>query len=276
MQGPSTFDSRTKARSLAFLFAAGALVGILTIDFPHERTIQAGPVLAVSAVSLALALACLWIDTRLSEPLLHGGLALVTVILTLLVHFTEQSTLYPLIYMWPALYAFYFFSTTAALAHLALIGVAYGTVLSIDDTMEATIRLLLVLGTPLVVGLLISRLLATMREGMQRSARQERALRSSERRTRLIVDSARDGFISTDAQGACSTSTRPPSRCSDARARRCSGVRFRSSAFRRRSTRGSTSADGHCSRARARTAPGTSLCTCRSTAPTEPGCSRRR
>jgi PAS domain S-box-containing protein len=201
MPGPSTFDSRTKARSLAFLFAAGALVGILTVDFPHQPTIDAGPVLAVAAVSLACALACLRVDARLSEPFLHGGLAVVTVILSLLVHFTQQSTLYPLIYMWPALYAFYVFSTPAALAHLALIGAAYGTVLTIDHTMDATIRLLLVLGTPLVIGLLISRLLATMREGMQRSARQERALRSSEQRTRLIVDSARDGFISTDAQG---------------------------------------------------------------------------
>jgi PAS domain S-box-containing protein len=201
MQGPSTFDSRTKARSLAFLFAAGALVGILTVDFPHQATIDAGPVLAVAAISLALALACLWIDARLSEPFLHAGLALVTVILSLLVHYTKEATLYPLVYMWPALYAFYFFSTPAALAHLALIGAAYGTVLTIDDTMDATIRLLLVLGTPLVIGLLISRLLVTMREGMQRSARQERALRSSERRTRLIVDSARDGFISTDALG---------------------------------------------------------------------------
>jgi PAS domain S-box-containing protein len=117
------------------------------------------------------------------------------------VHYAEQTALYPLIYMWPALYAFYFFSTPAALAHLAFVGAAYGTVLIIDDTMNATIRLVLVLGTPLVIGLLISRLLGKMREGIQRSARQERALRSSERRTQLIVDSARDGFISTDAQG---------------------------------------------------------------------------
>ncbi len=201
MQGPSTFDSRTKARSLAFLFAAAGLVGILTVAFPHQDSLSVGPVLTVAAVSLALALACLRIGERISEPLLHGGLALVTLSLSLLVHYTEQATLYPLIYMWPALYAFYVFSTPNALAHLAFIGAAYGTVLAIDDTMDATIRLVLVLGTPLVIGLLISRLLGKMREGMARMARQERALRSSERRTRLIVDSARDGFISTDAQG---------------------------------------------------------------------------
>ena len=201
MQGPSTFDSRTKARSLAFLFAAGALVGILTVAFPHEESVASGHVLLVAAVSLALALACLRIGARSSESLLHAGLAAVTAILSLVVHYTDQSALYPLIYMWPALYAFYFFSTPGALAHLALIGAAYGTVLAIDDARDATIRLVLVLGTPLVIGLLISRLLGKMREGLARSEHQERALRSSERRTRLIVDSARDGFISTDARG---------------------------------------------------------------------------
>jgi PAS domain S-box-containing protein len=201
MQGPATFDSTTKARSQAFLFAAAALVGFLTVVFPHQKSVAVGPVIAVAAVALALALACLRVSGLISEPLLHGGLATVTVLLSLLVHYAEQAALYPLIYMWPALYAFYFFSTSAALAHLVLVGVAYGTVLWIDDTMDATIRLVLVLGTPLVIGLLISRLLGQMRAGMQRSERQERALRSSERRTRLIVDSARDGFISTDAQG---------------------------------------------------------------------------
>ena len=55
MQGPSTFDSRTKARSLAFLFAAGALVGVLTVAFPHEDNDAERPVLLVAAVSLVLA-----------------------------------------------------------------------------------------------------------------------------------------------------------------------------------------------------------------------------
>jgi PAS domain S-box-containing protein len=201
MQGPSTFDSRTKARSLAFLYDAAALVGVLTVAFPHDDSTVVEPVLAISAASIWLALAYLRIGSRCSAALLHAGLAVVTVLVSLLVHYTQPEALYPLIYMWPALYAFYFFSTPAALAHLAFIGAAYGTVLSVDDTMNATIRLVLVLGTPLVVGLLISRLLENLRAGLARSVRQERALRSSEQRTRLIVDSARDGFISTDEDG---------------------------------------------------------------------------
>jgi PAS domain S-box-containing protein len=195
------FDRRTKARSLAFLFAAGALVSVLTIALPEGQTTTTWVVLATGACSLALAAVFLRWAGAISERFLHAALALVTIILSLVIHYTQQTGLYPLIYMWPALYGFFFFSTWKAVAHLAFIGVAYATVLYVDDTADTTVRLVLVLGTPLVVGLLISRLLGFVRAGMERSARQERALRSSERRTRLIVDSARDGFISTDAEG---------------------------------------------------------------------------
>ena len=200
MRAHAMFDTRTKARSLAFLYVAGALICVLTVLLPHMASLEERPLIVLAVLALAPAL-FLRFTPRVSDGLVHLALAAVTVLLTFVIHYTHNTTLYALIYTWPALYAFYFFSTPAALGHLAFIGAAYATVLSIDDTMDATIRLVLVLGTPLVVGLLISRLLAVMRAALERSERQERELRSGERRTRLIVESARDGFISTDAQG---------------------------------------------------------------------------
>jgi len=201
MRAHAMFDTRTKARSLAFLYGAAALICVLTVLLPNVASVEERSVLVLAALSLALALVFLRFAAQVSDGLVHLALAGVTVILSLVIHYTHNATLYALIYTWPALYAFYFFSTPAAIGHLAIIGAAYAIVLRIDDTMDATIRLVLVLGTPLVVGLLISRLLGVMRATLERSARQEQALRSSERRTRLIVDSARDGFISADAQG---------------------------------------------------------------------------
>jgi PAS domain S-box-containing protein len=201
MRAHAMFDSRTKARSLAFLYAAGALTCVLTVLLPHAGPVRERSVLVLAALSLALSLVFLRFAGKVSEALVHVSLAAVTALLSLVIHYTHDATLYALIYMWPALYAFYFFSTPAALAHLAFIVAAYATVLRIDEPMNAKMSLVLVLGTPLVVGLLISRLLGHVRAGIDRSARQERALRSSERRTRLIVDSAHDGFISTDAEG---------------------------------------------------------------------------
>jgi PAS domain S-box-containing protein len=201
MRAHAMFDTRTKARSLAFLYGAGALICVLAVLLPHLVSLEERSMLVLAALSLALAVVFLRFAAQVSGAIVHIALAAVTVILSLVIHYTHNTTLYALIYTWPALYAFYFFSTPVALAHLAFIGSAYAVVLRIDDTMDASIRLVLVLGTPLVVGLLISRLLGGMQSALERSARQERALRSSERRTRLIVDSARDGFISTDPQG---------------------------------------------------------------------------
>jgi PAS domain S-box-containing protein len=195
------FDTRTKARSLAFLYGAGALICTLTILLPHMVEVEERSVLVLAMVSLGLTLVFLRFADHVSDTVVHLALGAVTVILSLVIHYTHNTTLYALIYTWPALYAFYFFSTPAALGHLALIGTAYAIVLRIDETTDATIRLVLVLGTPLVVGLMISRLLGVVRSTLDRGAHQERALRSSERRTRLIVDSARDGFISTDEHG---------------------------------------------------------------------------
>ena len=200
--GHSMFDSRTKARSLAFLFSASALAGVLAVILPADTPVADATVLALAGLSVLIAIALLRFGARLSDPLWHVTLATFTIVLSLLVHFTHQETLFALIYMWPALFAFYFLQWRAAIAHLAFIGASYAFVLSAeDDAVGITVRLVLVLGTPLVVGVIISRLLGGLRAGIQRSARQEQALRSSEQRTRLIVESARDGFLSTDAEG---------------------------------------------------------------------------
>ena len=200
--GHSMFDSRTKARSLAFLFSASALAGVIAVVLPSDTPVTEATVLALAGLSVLIASTLLRFGDQISDSLWHVTLASFTIVLSLLVHFTHQETLFALIYMWPALFAFYFFQWRAAIAHLAFIGASYAIVLSAeDDAVGITVRLVLVLGTPLVVGVIISRLLGGLRAGMQRSAHQEQALRSSEQRTRLIVESARDGFLSTDAEG---------------------------------------------------------------------------
>ena len=73
-----------------------------------------------------------------------------TVILSFANYYTGTSALYPLLYTWTALYAFYFFGLRAALAHVAFIGLSYAVVLAIQDPMSPAIRWLLAVGTPLI------------------------------------------------------------------------------------------------------------------------------
>ena len=61
------------------------------------------------------------------------------------------------------------------------------------------LRWLLAVGTPAVTGLLIARLLAGLRTEAAAAEARTRELRQSESRTRLLLDTAPDAFVSIDA-----------------------------------------------------------------------------
>ena len=100
---------------------------------PVETQVEERTVLAVAALALACGFVLLRYGMWISDPMWHLALAGATVVLSVMVHFTHQITLYALLYMWPALYAFFFFSWAAAIAHLAFIGAAYAMVLSLQE-----------------------------------------------------------------------------------------------------------------------------------------------
>ena len=195
------FDLGVKARSLAYLFLAGAGLGVLTLVFPHSDLVRDRELVILAAVATALSVVMYVLADRLKEWQLHAFLATGTVILTLANYFVEATVLYPVMYTWTALYAFYFFRLPVALAHVALIAVGYGIVMIVIEPDSAVIRWLLAVGTPLIAGLLISRLLMRLRsEGLSAEER-ARAVQRSEARTRLVLDSAPDAFVAIDPDG---------------------------------------------------------------------------
>ena len=118
---------------------------------------------------------------------------------------TSATSLYPLLYTWTALYAFYFFALGVALAHVGFIALCYGVLLVIQDPASPIVRWLLAVGTPVVAGLLISRLLERTGVDVSTGEQRERALRQSEARTRLVLDSAPDAFVTLDRDGIITT-----------------------------------------------------------------------
>jgi PAS domain S-box-containing protein len=195
------FDRRTKARSLAFLFTAGAALGLATLAFPHEEGVEEGKLVVLAGIAVAIA-AVLYIQAdRVRDWQIHLALAAGTLILTVANHWTDHTALYSIIYSWTALYAFYFFDLRAALGQVAFIGLAYAVLLAIDEPSSAVVRWLLAVGTPTVAGLLISNLLSRVREEASLGGVRERALQESEARTRLILDSAPDAFFAFDGDG---------------------------------------------------------------------------
>jgi PAS domain S-box-containing protein len=197
-QLPGLFDVRVKARSIAYLFATGATLGLLTLAFPHSSEVRDVPlvILACSAYGIA---AAIWANVeRLREWHIHLVLVAGTVIISLANYYAGPSTLYPLLYMWTALYAFYFFRLREAFAHMMFLAVSDGLVLAVQDADSVIVRWLLAVGTPLVAGLLISRLLGRLHA-------HARELSQSEERTRLVLDTAPDAFVALDRDGVITT-----------------------------------------------------------------------
>ena len=185
---PELFDLGVKARSLAYLFGAGAAVGVLTLVLPHTREVDEQAVLALVIAALALG-ALLYLNAaRLGEWHLHVFVAVGTAMVSLANLAVGMTLLYPLLYSWTALFSFYFFRMRAALVQLGWIGVNYAVVLAIQD--GPVLRWPLAVGTPAVTGLLMARLLSGLRREAAEAEARTLELRQSEARTRLLLDTS--------------------------------------------------------------------------------------
>ena len=120
-------------------------------------------------------------------------------IISLANYYAGPSTLYPILYTWTALYAFYFFPMREALAQMVFLALAYAVVLAVQDADMVVVDWLLAVGTPAVAGILIARLLAGHPAPRAASCAQ------SEERTRLVLDTAPDAFITLDRDGCITT-----------------------------------------------------------------------
>jgi PAS domain S-box-containing protein len=198
---PELFELSVKARSLAYLYVLGATLALLTLALPHADEFREAPIAIVAGIALSIGAGVYLRADRIEEWQLHGILAVATVLVALANHYAGTTVLYPLLFTWGALYAFYFFELRAALVHLALVGVAYAVVLASQDPVSPAILWLLAVGTPAVFGLLISRLLDRLRGEAGSADQRARALRQSESRTRLVLDSAPDAFVAIDRDG---------------------------------------------------------------------------
>ena len=135
-------DGRTAVHLGASLFAGGALITILAIALPHPAEVDEAGYWAMAAVQL------LFVALLLVKPRGRGDRALpalVTfagiVLVSLAVYFNGERHGGPALfneffYVWPALYAGYFFTPRWLAAALAATAGAYGVVLLAIDISE--------------------------------------------------------------------------------------------------------------------------------------------
>lgn len=185
--GSGLTDVRLRARSLAAGLAAMASALFLTLALPRDPAIHDVQVALLGGVLLGLAAFVFRFGVRLRARALAVVVVATTVVVALANFAVGTAAAYGFLFSWTALYAFYFFGLPFALAHLSLVGVAYVVQLLVNPVPSAPVRWLLVVGTPALTGLLIHRLLTTVRQ--------------ESRRNRRILETAHDAFVAIDPDG---------------------------------------------------------------------------
>ena len=99
---PELFDLRVKARSFAYLFAAGAVVGVLTLHLPAGGGDGAAAGDHLGGSRCCSRLASGPTADRVREWHLHVLLCSATVLLTLANYYAGVGALYALLFSWVA------------------------------------------------------------------------------------------------------------------------------------------------------------------------------
>jgi len=196
-------DMRTHARALAYFFAAGTtLVGVaILLPHSHRADEMALALLDAGAGSAALILFLAW--RRLPRWAYQAMVALGTLLISAAILASRDgSSAFAAFYIWVGLYSYYFFTRAQAGAQVVFVAAAYALVLGSGPAGNALVaRWLLTMGTMVVSGELMSRLVEQVRAHAAEITSRAEGLRLAERRTRAIIETANEGFVAADDRG---------------------------------------------------------------------------
>ena len=157
----ATSDRALMARSLAYLFGAGAMLALATSAIPEVQDNDIGAIFASQVLYAVAALAVLAVLLVSFERLPNWSFQLIlgvgTVLITVAIYLADEpGGPYTMFYLWVVVYAAYFFARWETVVQLTLVGVAYGVVLGEQDAGNDVSRWLITVGTLIVAAVLIS------------------------------------------------------------------------------------------------------------------------
>jgi len=199
---PSRQELRVHARSLSYLYAAGALLVVVSVGF-HQQAAQNTVGLLALALVAFLGAAILRAGWRWLPPWSYHAFVLVgTALITTGIDLDGNgSSAYAVFYFWVAIYSFYFFTRLQAALQLAAAGAGYAAVLWLGPESPApATRWILTLATMAMAGWLVASLVDTVRRRAAELASRAERLRRAEERTRAIIDTASDGFVAAGVE----------------------------------------------------------------------------
>jgi diguanylate cyclase (GGDEF)-like protein/PAS domain S-box-containing protein len=190
-------ELRAKAHSLAYLFAIGGSLLVVTVGFYQPAAQNTLGLLLLALVTYVSALVLRATYRWLPDWAWPAFVFVGTILISFGINFSgEGSSAYAMFYMWVVVYSFYFFARWLAIGQVVAVGVAYAIVLSAGpETPAPAARWVLTIGTMAVAGFFVASLASAVRDRAAEAAARAERLRRAEERTRAILETANDGFI---------------------------------------------------------------------------------
>ena len=183
---------------------AGAGLAAISLALPHAPMQDDLGVTASIAVACVGSLVLLLGASRIAGWGVQCFLVAGTLLIASAVHFSGTgNSAFALYYVWVGIYGFYFLPRAWAIAQSAFVAVAYGALLLFDDLPAdaPAARWLLTVGTLIVAGTLIERLVDRVRDRAQEAEDRAQRLRAEQNRARAIIDTANEAYVAVDDQG---------------------------------------------------------------------------
>ncbi len=159
------------ARSLGWLFIAGATIGLISLFLPRSPHTNVGVLAGNIGVAYLGGVIVLVVLRRMPVWTFHVALLVGTALITRAVYYSGQGVSYYAIwYVWVALFGFSFFRRSQATFHVAVVGVAYAVVLAVRREPTAEGRWVTTIASLVIAGVFIDALVRRVRRQRRRAA----------------------------------------------------------------------------------------------------------
>jgi diguanylate cyclase (GGDEF)-like protein len=189
-------DERLPARTLGYLFLAGAAIGLVSLLLPLPARAHVGGLYSNVALAFVGGLSLLGGASKIRPWMIHVSLAIGTVLIARAIILSgETASFYSVWFIWVGLFASCFFSRAAAAGHMILVAILYAATLVNDPPSSPVARWLTTVSTLVVAGIFIGTL-------VRRTRRQADAAATSARTMARVTELAHELAALSDGPAA--------------------------------------------------------------------------
>lgn len=165
------------ALAMGALFAAGAVIGAISLVLPHPDEFNTTALWSNVALAAVGSIIALLVADRAPVGAMKAAILIGALVCTRAVFYSGEATgFYTFFYIWVGLYAFYFFGRAWGALAIAWVGINYAWVLTQIPNTSPVGRWLMCVGTIAVGGAFVDALAGRVRRSGESAGRQARAL----------------------------------------------------------------------------------------------------